>query len=176
MYGSVGVLSSKEQALALQALERRCPYIDANRVAVWGRSGGGSNTLNLMFRHPEIYQIGMAVAPVPDQRLYDSIYQERFMGLPQENESGYKAGSAINFAQGLQGKLLLVHGSGDDNVHYLGTELLVNRLIELGKPFDFMTYPGRTHAIVEGPGTADHLYHLLARYLEEHLPPGPASR
>jgi len=118
----------------------------------------------------------MAVAPVPDQRLYDSIYQERFMGLPQENESGYKAGSAINFAQGLQGKLLLVHGSGDDNVHYQGTELLVNRLIELGKPFDFMTYPGRTHAIVEGPGTADHLYHLLARYLQEHLPPGPASR
>jgi dipeptidyl-peptidase-4 len=176
VYGSVGVLSSKEQALALQALERRCPYIDANRVAVWGRSGGGSNTLNLMFRHPEIYQVGMAVAPVPDQRLYDSIYQERFMGLPQENEIGYKAGSAINFAQGLQGKLLLVHGSGDDNVHYQGTELLVNRLIELGKPFDFMTYPGRTHAIVEGPGTADHLYHLLARYLEEHLPPGPTSR
>jgi dipeptidyl-peptidase 4 len=176
VYGSVGVLSSKEQALALQALERRYPYIDANRVAVWGRSGGASNTLNLMFRHPEIYQVGMAVSPVPDQRLYDSIYQERFMGLPQENESGYKAGSAINFAQGLQGKLLLVHGSGDDNVHYQGTELLVNRLIELGKPFDFMTYPGRTHAIVEGPGTANHLYHLLARYLEEHLPPGPASR
>ena len=91
---------------------------------------------------------------------------------------GYQAGSAINFAQGLQGKLLLVHGSGDDNVHYQGTELLVNRLIELGKPFDFMTYPGRTHAIVEGPGRADHLYRLLARYLEEHLPPGlpPGNR
>jgi dipeptidyl-peptidase 4 len=176
VYGSVGVLSSKEQALALQALERRCPYIDSNRVAVWGRSGGGSNTLNLMFRHPEIYKVGMAVAPVPDQRLYDSIYQERYMGLPQENASGYKAASAINFAEGLQGKLLLVHGSGDDNVHYQGTELLVNRLIELGKPFDFMTYPGRTHAIVEGPGTADHLCRLLARYLEEHLPPGPAAQ
>jgi dipeptidyl-peptidase 4 len=175
VYGSVGVLSSKEQALALQALERMCPYVDSTRVAVWGRSGGGSNTLNLMFRHPEIYKVGMAVAPVPDQRLYDSIYQERFMGLPQENASGYKTGSAINFAEGLQGKLLLVHGSGDDNVHYQGTELLVNRLIELGKPFDFMTYPGRTHMIVEGPGTAHHLYCLLARYLEEHLPPGPAA-
>ncbi|MFZ0864985.1 MAG: S9 family peptidase [Candidatus Sulfotelmatobacter sp.] len=176
VYGSVGVLSAKEQALALQALERMCPYIDSTRVAVWGRSGGGSNTLNLMFRHPEIYKVGMAVAPVPDQRLYDSIYQERFMGLPQENADGYKAGSPINFAEGLQGKLLLVHGSGDDNVHYQGTELLVNRLIELGKPFDFMTYPGRTHAIVEGPGTADHLYRLLARYLEEHLLLGPAAR
>jgi dipeptidyl-peptidase-4 len=174
IYGSVGVLSSKEQALALLALEKTHPYLDPNRVAVWGRSGGGSNTLNLMFRHPEIYKVGMAVAPVPDQRLYDTIYQERFMGLPQDNADGYKAGSPINFAEGLQGKLLLVHGSGDDNVHYQGTELLVNRLVELSKPFDFMSYPGRTHALVEGPGTAFHLYCLLARYLEEHLPPGPA--
>jgi dipeptidyl-peptidase-4 len=118
----------------------------------------------------------MAVAPVPDQRLYDSIYQERFMGLPQDNAEGYKAGSPINFAEGLEGKLLLVHGSDDDNVHYQGTELLVNRLIELGKPFDFMTYPGRTHAIAEGAGTAFHLYSLLARYLEEHLPPGSRSQ
>ncbi|HYA63635.1 MAG TPA: S9 family peptidase [Candidatus Sulfotelmatobacter sp.] len=176
VYGSVGVLSSQEQALALEALERTHPYIDPTRVAVWGRSGGGSNTLNLMFRHPEIYKVGMAVSPVPDQRLYDTIYQERFMGLPQDNADGYKAGSPINFAEGLQGKLLLVHGSGDDNVHYQGTELLVNRLIELGKPFDFMTYPGRTHAISEGSGTAYHLYCLLARYLEEHMPPGPAAR
>jgi len=170
VYGNVGVLSSKEQALALQALERARPYIDPGRVAVWGRSGGASNTLNLMFRHPELYKVGMSVSPVPDQRLYDSIYQERYMGLPQDNAEGYKAGSPINFADGLKGNLLLVHGSGDDNVHYQGTELLVNRLVELGKPFDFMEYPGRTHAIVEGPGTAFHLYSLLARYLEEHLP------
>ena len=176
IYGNVGVLSSKEQALALLALEKTHSYLDPNRVAVWGRSGGGSNTLNLMFRHPEIYKVGMAVAPVPDQRLYDTIYQERFMGLPQDNADGYKAGSPINFAEGLQGKLLLVHGSGDDNVHYQGTELLVNRLIELGKPFDFMTYPGRTHALVEGPGTAFHLYSLLARYLEENLPPRSSTR
>jgi dipeptidyl-peptidase 4 len=176
VYGSVGVLSSKEQAFALQALEKTRPYIDVNRVAVWGRSGGGSNTLNLMFRHPEIYKVGMAVAPVPDQRLYDSIYQERFMGLPQDNADGYKAGSPINFADGLEGKLLLVHGSGDDNVHYQGTELLVNRLIELGKPFDFMTYLGRTHSLTEGTGTAYHLYCLLARYLEEHLPAGGSPR
>jgi dipeptidyl-peptidase 4 len=170
VYGSVGVLSSKEQALALQALERTRPYMDGNRVAVWGRSGGASNTLNLMFRHPEIYKVGMAVSPVPDQRLYDTIYQERYMGLPQDNVEGYKAGSAINFADGLRGNLLVVHGSGDDNVHYQGTELLVNRLIELGKPFDFMTYPGRTHSITEGEGTAYHLYCLLARFLEEHMP------
>jgi dipeptidyl-peptidase 4 len=174
VYGNVGVLSSKEQALALRALERDRTYIDPNRVAVWGRSGGGSNTLNLVFRHPELYQVGMAVAPVADQRLYDSIYQERYMGLPQDNAEGYKAGSPINFADGLRGNLLLVHGSGDDNVHYQGTELLVNRLVELGKPFDFMTYPGRTHALAEGSGTAYHLYCLLTRYLEEHLPPNLA--
>ncbi len=176
VYGSVGVLSSKEQALALQTLERTRPYIDPTRVAVWGWSGGGTNTLNLMFRSPDLYQVGMSVAPVPDQRLYDTIYQERYMGLPQDNPEGYKAGSAINFAEGLRGKLLLVHGSGDDNVHYQGSELLVNRLIELGKQFDFMEYPGRTHAIREGKGTLLHVHSLLARYLEEHLPAGPMAR
>lgn len=173
IYGSVGVLSSKEQALAVQGIEKTHSYIDGSRIAVWGSSGGGTNTLNLMFRHPEIYKVGMAVAPVPDQRLYDSIYQERYMGLPQDNADGYKSASAINFAEGLQGKLLIVHGSSDDNVHYQGTELLVNRLIELGKSFDFMTYPGRTHSFSEGSETRHHLLSLLARYLEEHLPPGP---
>jgi dipeptidyl-peptidase-4 len=173
IYGSVGVLSSKEQAAALVALEHTRPFIDADRVAVWGWSGGGSNTLNLMFRSPDLYKVGICVAPVPDQRLYDTIYQERYMGLPQQNVDGYRAGSPINFAEGLRGKLLLVHGTGDDNVHFQGSELLINRLIELGKPFDFMEYPSRTHAINEGPGTTLHLYSLLIRYLEEHLPAGP---
>jgi dipeptidyl-peptidase-4 len=172
VYGAVGVLSSKQQAAALRSLGKTHPFVDLDRVAVWGWSGGGTNTLNLMFRSPDLYKVGMAVAPVPDQRLYDTIYQERYMGLPQTNVDGYKQGSAINFAEGLKGDLLIVHGSGDDNVHYQGTELLVNRLIQLGKPFDFMTYPDRTHGIFEGPGTTSHLYHLLARYLTEHLPAG----
>ena len=172
VYGNVGVLSSKEQAAALQALERLRPYIDSSRVAVWGASGGGSNTLNLMFRHPDLYKVGMAVSPVPDQRLYDTVYQERYMGLPQDNAHGYRSGSPINFAEGLRGSLLIVHGSGDDNVHFQGTQLLINRLIELGKQFEFMEYPNRTHSLSEGPGTQLHLYSLLARYLEEHLPPG----
>jgi dipeptidyl-peptidase-4 len=175
IYGSVGVLSSKEQAAALVALERTRSYIDTDRIAVWGWSGGGSNTLNLMFRSPDLYKVGMCVAPVPDQRLYDTIYQERYMGLPQQNVDGYRAGSPINFAEGLRGNLLLVHGTGDDNVHFQGSELLVNRLIELGKPFDFMEYPSRTHAINEGPGTTLHLRSLLIRYLEEHLPAGPRA-
>jgi dipeptidyl-peptidase 4 len=173
IYGSVGVLSSRQQAQALRSLAKMDAFVDLERVAVWGWSGGGTNTLNLMFRSPDLYKVGMSVAPVPDQRLYDSIYQERYMGLPQDNVEGYKQGSAINFAAGLKGHLLIVHGSGDDNVHYQGTELLVNKLIELGKPFDFMTYPDRTHGIFEGPGTTVHLYHLLARYLTDHLPAGP---
>jgi len=173
IYGDVGVLSSKQQAQALRSLGKMDAFVDLDRVAVWGWSGGGTNTLNLMFRSPDLYKVGMAVAPVPDQRLYDSIYQERYMGLPQDNSEGYKKGSAINFAAGLKGHLLIVHGSGDDNVHYQGTELLVNKLIELGKSFDFMTYPDRTHGISEGPGTTVHVYHLLARYLTEHLPAGP---
>ncbi len=167
------MLATLDQTAAVQALAKERPYIDANRIAVWGWSGGGTNTLNLVFRHPELYKVGMSVAPVPDQRLYDSIYQERYMGLPQSNAAGYEKASAINYADRLTGHLLIVHGSGDDNVHYQGTELLVNRLIELGKPFDFMTYPDRTHAISEGPGTSLHLHRLLARYLTEHLPAGP---
>jgi len=98
------------------------------------------------------------------------------MGLPQQNAQGYQAASAINYADGLRGRLLIVHGSGDDNVHFQGTELLINRLIELGKQFDFMEYPGRTHAISEGPGTTLHLHLLLGRFLEEHLPADPVNQ
>jgi len=114
----------------------------------------------------------VSMAPVPDQRLYDTIYQERYMGLPQENAEGYRIGSPITFAEGLRGKLLVIHGSGDDNVHFQGTEKLVNRLIELGKTFDFMEYPNRSHSISEGRGTTLHLYSLVARYFMTHLPAG----
>jgi dipeptidyl-peptidase-4 len=175
VYGSVGVLASKEQAAAVRKLLSERPYLDGDRVASWGWSGGGSMTLNLMFRSPELYKVGMAVAPVPDQTLYDTIYQERYMGLPKDNPDGYKNGSPYTFAEGLQGKLLLVHGSGDDNVHFQGSEKLVNRLIALEKPFEFMDYPNRTHAIREGEGTTLHLYELLARYLRENLRPGPVT-
>ncbi|MEP6995572.1 MAG: S9 family peptidase, partial [Acidobacteriota bacterium] len=158
IYGNVGVLASQEQAAAVRKLLSTRPYLDPERVASWGWSGGGSMTLNLLFRSPQLYKVGMAVAPVPDQALYDTIYQERYMGLPQDNAAGYKEGSPINFAEGLQGDLLLVHGSGDDNVHFQGSERLVNRLVALGKPFTFMEYPNRTHAISEGDGTSLHVY------------------
>jgi dipeptidyl-peptidase-4 len=172
IYGSVGELASRDQAAAVRTLARTHSYVDSTRVGVWGWSGGGSMTLNLMFRSPELYKVGMSVASVPDQRLYDTIYQERYMGLPTSNADGYRRGSPINFAEGLRGKLLIVHGSGDDNVHFQGFERLTNRLVELGKEFDMMVYPNRSHCICEGEGTAVHLYHLLTRYLTTNLPAG----
>jgi dipeptidyl-peptidase-4 len=172
VYGTVGDLSSKDQAAAMRALADRFAFIDRTRFGIWGWSGGGSNTLNAMFRFPDVYQVGVAVAPVADQKLYDSIYQERYMGLPQDNANGYRIGSPISFAEGLRGKLLVVHGSGDDNVHYQGTEQLVNRLVALGKTFDLMVYPNRTHGISEGAGTTPHVYRLIAHYFLDHLPPG----
>jgi dipeptidyl-peptidase-4 len=173
IYGAIHPVIVKDQSAALKVFLQSHPYADPSRVALWGWSGGGSSTLNLMFRAPDLYKVGMAVAPVADLRLYDTIYQERYMGLPLQNVEGYRSSSAINFAEGLKGHLLVVHGSGDDNVHYAGTELLLNRLIELDKPVDFMEYPNRTHAINEGAYTTLHLYSLLLRYLEEHIPPTP---
>jgi dipeptidyl-peptidase-4 len=175
VYGAINPVIVHDQTAAVQALLRARPYLDASRVAVWGWSGGGTSTLGLMFRSGDVFKTGMAVAPVPDLRLYDTIYQERYMGLPLQNADGYKNSSPINFADGLKGHLLVVHGSGDDNVHYAGTELLLNRLIELNKPIDFMEYPNRTHAISEGDGTTLHLFSLLRRYLEDHVAPGPLA-
>jgi dipeptidyl-peptidase-4 len=172
IYGSVGDLSSKEQAAAVRALVARHRFLDASRVGVWGWSGGGSNTLNAMFRFPQVYAVGVAVAPVPDQTLYDTIYQERYMGLPEPNAAGYKLGSPIHYAGGLEGDLLIMHGSGDDNVHVQGTEKLVNTLVELGKPFDLMIYPNRSHSISEGEGTTVHVYRKIAKYFVDHLPAG----
>lgn len=176
VYGSVGVLSSAQIAEAMHAAATERPYIDTARMAIWGWSGGASNTLNLMFRYPDVFSTGIAVAPVPDQAAYDTIYQERYMGLPDENKAGYHDGSPINFAAGLKGHLLLIHGSGDDNVHFQGTEELVNKLIELGKSFEFMDYPNRSHGLYEGPGTSLHLRMLVVRYLEGHVPPGGVAR
>jgi dipeptidyl-peptidase-4 len=173
VYGEIGVLSSREQADAVRALTRSRSYMDSTRVAIWGWSGGGSSTLQAMFRYPDVYKVGMSVAPVPDERLYDTIYQERYMGIPDKNGAAYDSASAITHAEGLRGRLLLVHGSGDDNVHFQGSQRLLNRLIALGKPVDFMEYPNRSHCICEGRGTTLHVYTLLTRYLLEHLPAGP---
>ncbi len=174
IYGAIGAQASADQAGALREI-LKWQFVDESRIGVWGWSGGGSMTLNLMFRYPDLYHTGMSVAPVPDQRYYDTIYQERYMGLPQENVTGYRIGSPITYANNLHGNLLLVHGTGDDNVHYQGTEALINELIAHNKHFTMMAYPNRTHSIREGEGTTRHLYGLLTRYLNENLPPGPVD-
>ncbi|MFN5020880.1 MAG: alpha/beta hydrolase family protein, partial [bacterium] len=141
-------------------------------VAVWGWSGGGSATLNLMFRYPEIYKTGISIAAVAFQLTYDNIYQERYMGLPQENREDFVKGSPITHAKNLRGNLLYIHGTGDDNVHYQNAELLQNELIKYNKQFQFMSYPNRSHSISEGEGTTKHLSTLYTNYLKQYCPPG----
>ncbi len=169
VYRQVGILTAADQVKAARLLIETRPYIDPDRVGVWGWSGGGSMTLNLMFRYPDIYKTGIAVAAVSDQRYYDTIYQERYMGLPSENAEGYKNGSPITFAGQLEGNLLLIHGTADDNVHYQCAEALVNELIKHDKHFSMMAYPNRSHAIKEGENTEHHLYSLMTRFLQENL-------
>jgi dipeptidyl-peptidase-4 len=173
IYQQMGVINSRDQAMGVVAVADSFPFVDSARVAIWGWSGGGSSTLNAMFRYPALYHTGMAVAPVPDLRYYDTIYQERYTGHPSLSPEAYERGSPITYAHQLEGNLLVVHGTGDDNVHYQGTEALINKLIEHGKPFTMMAYPNRSHGIYEGPGTTRHVFGLLTRYLFEHLPAGP---
>jgi dipeptidyl-peptidase-4 len=176
VYGQIGILASEEQSAAMNALKDRWPWIDGDRLAIWGWSGGGSMTLNMMFRFPGLYAAGMSVAPVADQRLYDTIYQERYMGLLEDNEEGYVQGSPITFAHQLEGKLLVVHGSGDDNVHCQNTDRLVNELIVNDKQFSMMVYPNRSHSIREGKNTSRHLRQLLTSFLLDNVPAGPRTR
>ncbi|MHB8974720.1 MAG: S9 family peptidase [Pirellulaceae bacterium] len=173
IFGSLGPLSTEEQASGVKELGRTRPYVDLSRVGIWGWSGGGSNTLNAMFREPDVYHVGIAVAPKPQPQLYNAWFQEIYMETPETNPDGYRRSAPINFAEGLRGNLLIIHGTGETNTHLQITEGLVDRLIELGKRFDYMAYPQRDHGLREGRGTAVHLRMLMTRYLLEHLPPGP---
>jgi dipeptidyl-peptidase-4 len=169
IYADEAAVAYSDQADALRAICKRWSYIDCTRVGIWGHSGGGSMTLSQLFRYPELYQVGISLAPVPDKRLYDSIYQERYSGLLTDYAEAYVEASAITHAAQLEGKLLLVHGSGDDNVHYQGSERLINELIKHNRQFDFMSYPNRRHGIVEGEGTSLHLHSMMTNYFVEHL-------
>ena len=172
-YRQVGVLAPKDQEAAVRKVLADRPYLDARRVGVWGWSGGGSMTLNALFKFPQTYHVGISIAPVPNQRLYDTIYQERYQGLPRDNPRGYHDGSPLNFASQLKGELLLIHGTGDDNCHYQGAEALIDELVRYNKPFTMMSYPNRSHSIREGVNTSRHLRALMTRFFLDKLEPGP---
>ncbi|WP_147676645.1 S9 family peptidase [Algibacter pacificus] len=170
IYGKIGILASEDQSKAATKILKTYKFIDSDSVGIWGWSGGGSMTLNMMFRYPEIYKSGIAVAFVSDQRLYDATYQERYMDLLENNAEGYYNGSPINFSQNLEGNLMLIHGTGDDNVHYQSFEMLVDKLIKENKTFDMMSYPMRSHSIRERANTSYHLRKTMENFWKEHLP------
>ncbi|HXD33166.1 MAG TPA: S9 family peptidase [Pyrinomonadaceae bacterium] len=171
IYRKMGLVNSQDQANAARAIAK-WPFVDPARIGIWGWSGGGSSTLNAMFRYPDVYQVGLSVAPVPDVKYYDSIYQERYCGLPQDHPDEWKQSAPLTFAGQLKGQLMIVHGTGDDNVHFQGTEALINALVAANKQFSVMPYPNRSHGIFEGPGTTKHLYTMFTRYVNEKLAPG----
>ncbi|MBS1663728.1 MAG: S9 family peptidase [Bacteroidetes bacterium] len=169
IYGQIGLLASQDQSRAALKIFNLYPFIDTARVGIWGWSGGGQMTLNCMFRYPDIYKTGLAVSFVSDQRLYDATYQERYMGLLKDNPKGYHDGSPLYFAAGLKGRLMIIHGTGDDNVHYQSFEMLVNELIRNNKLFDMMSYPMRSHGIYERENTSLHLRETMERYWKNNL-------
>ncbi len=168
IYRKVGILNIHDQAMAAKKI-MQWSFVDTSRIAVWGWSGGGSTTLNLLFQHPDIYKTGIAIAPVANRLSYDNIYEERYMGL---EKADYIKASAIHYAKNLRGNLLVIHGTGDDNVHYQNTEMLVNELVKHGKQFQMMAYPNRTHGIGEGQGTFQHLSTLYTEFLKRNCTGG----
>ncbi len=170
IYKQIGILPPQDQAAAVKAVIEQRPYVDPDRVGIWGWSGGGSSSLQAIFKYPQLYKTAIAVAPVPNQRYYDTIYQERYMSLPELNVEGFRQGSAINFAHQLEGNLLLIHGTGDDNCHYQTTEMLIDELIAHNKQFTMFSYPNRTHSIRERKNTTRHLREMMTRFLLDNLP------
>lgn len=170
IYRKLGMLNSADQVAAVKAMEIAMPFIDSSRIGITGASSGGTATLDALFRYPDIYKMGIALCPGADNIHYDTIYTERYMGMPQENAEGYKESASTTHAANLKGDLLIIHGTGDDNVHYQGTEYLMDALIAANKQFTIMPYPGRTHNLNEGEGTTRHLFDLMTNYLNEHLP------
>lgn len=169
VYEKIGIIAPKDQAACAQKI-LEWDFVDPERIGIWGWSGGGSNTLNCMFRYPEIYKTGIAIAFVSNQLLYDNIYQERYMNTPWNNKEGYRDGSPITHAKNLKGNLLLIYGSADDNCHYQNCQMLVNELIKHNKYFTMIDYPMRTHSINERENTTMHLRMTMLKFLKQNLP------
>ncbi|MGE0088593.1 MAG: S9 family peptidase [Bacteroidales bacterium] len=166
-YGQLGYYESTDQIEAAKYLQT-LPYIDGARIGIWGWSYGGYMSSLCLFKGADVFKMAIAVAPVTNWRYYDSIYTERFMGLPQDNGLGYDSNSPINHVDKLKGKFLLVHGTADDNVHVQNSIELVERLVQNGKQFNMMFYPDKNHGI-RGGNTTMHLYTMLTNYVKENL-------
>lgn len=166
-YLRLGQLESDDQIAAAKYFAS-LPYVDGTRIGIWGWSYGGYMTLMSLFRGEGVFKTGLSVAPVTDWRFYDTIYTERFMRTPRENPEGYEVGSPINHVDQLQGRLLVVHGTGDDNVHFQNTVQLVQALEEADKQFDMRIYPNKTHSIA-GRTTRVNLYTLFTEWLARNL-------
>ena len=175
IHGKLGILAPEDQAAAARSLMKERKYIDPKRIGVYGHSGGGQMSLHLIFKFPEIYSLAMPSGFVSNQRYYHPGYQEEYMGLLAENTEAYRLGSPITWAKQLKGNLLIIHGTGDTNVHYQSFEALVNELVANKKRFTMMAYPNRNHGISEGQNTQYHLYDLRTNFLMTNMPPGPAN-
>jgi len=146
----LGLRELSDQRDGVQYL-KSLPYVDSNRIGIWGWSYGGHMTLHAMFEAGDDFKVGFAGGPVTDWRYYDSIYTERYLGLPQKNEKGYQDSSPVKYAGQFKGKLLIAHGTGDDNVHFANTLSVINDLIELGKYVEVLAFPGRGHGVSDPP-------------------------
>ena len=171
IYRQIGRVNVRDMAMGAKAVFDKYTFIDTSRVAVHGWSGGGTATLNCLFQYPEIFHTGIAVAAVANQLTYDNIYQERYMGDPKESYQDYVDGSPIKYAKNLEGNLLYIHGTGDDNVHYQNAEMLANELIKHKKVFYMLSYPNRSHGIRED-GAYPHVRLMFTDFLRKNCPPG----
>ena len=171
IYRNIGRINVRDMAMGAKAVFEKYEFIDTSRVAVHGWSGGGTATLNCLFQYPEIFHTGIAVAAVANQLTYDNIYQERYMGDPKESYQDYVDGSPIKYAKNLEGNLLYIHGTGDDNVHYQNAEMLANELIKHKKIFYMLSYPNRSHGIRED-GAYPHVRLMFTDFLRKNCPPG----
>lgn len=169
IYRQIGLLAADDQAAAARKIMRMHSFIDTARTGIWGWSGGGQMSLHCIFRHGDVFKSAIAIAFVADQRLYDNIYQERYMGLPDDNREGYREGSPVTHAGKLKGNLLIMHGTGDDNVHYQNFELLVNELVKHNKLFSMMAYPMRDHGINQGVNTTLQMRRTMEQFWKKNL-------
>ena len=171
IYRNIGRINVRDMAMGAKAVFEKYDFIDTSRVAVHGWSGGGTATLNCLFQYPEIFHTGIAVAAVANQLTYDNIYQERYMGDPKESYQDYVDGSPIKYAKNLEGNLLYIHGTGDDNVHYKNAEMLANELIKHKKVFYMLSYRNRSHGIREDDAYP-HVRLMFTDFLRRNCPPG----